>query len=188
MIHPKYLYQPPKKGCRPVLALWGRNRHLNDHPSLNVMWPRLLVVCLSTWPSTLIALAFYGYRFFDPKVLYQGSLTFDWVWKQRWPHGKRWFISLMTEVGYPILYHFSLILGVFSHLAPDVIYKSSRVLALLECWGLTTWCCKPFEYLVPTVQFSIALFYCRPWWKAGGLFKRIGPRQTLSLLEANVFI
>ena len=56
---------------------------------------------------------------------------FNWVWKQGWPRGKRWFISLMTEVGYPILYHFKLILGVSSHLAPDANHKSSRVSVIL---------------------------------------------------------
>ena len=99
------------------------------------MWLRSPAV---TRLSTLIASAFLlpsvvipGHRLFDSKVLHWGSLPFDWVWKQGWPRGKRWFISLMTEVGYPILYHFNLILGVSSHLAPDANHKSLRVSVIL---------------------------------------------------------
>ena len=38
----------------------------------------------------------------------------------------------MTEVGYSILYLFNLILGVFSHLAPDLIYKNSETFKILS--------------------------------------------------------
>ena len=51
---------------------------------------------------------------------------------RHWPHGQRWFISLMKEAEYPILYHFNLSLGVSSHLAPDVIHKNSRVSVILQ--------------------------------------------------------
>ena len=34
----------------------------------------------------------------------------------------------MKEASYPILYHLNLILGVFSHFAPDVIYKKLKSL------------------------------------------------------------
>ena len=67
----------------------------------------------------------------------------DWlwteVWLRHWPRGQRWFISLMKEAGYPILYHFNLILGVSSYLAPDVIHKtqeSSWFSNVLELGGL----------------------------------------------------
>ena len=51
--------------------------------------------------------------------------------KAKVPHGKYWFISLMTEIGYPILYHFNLILGVSSYLALDVIHKSLETSEIL---------------------------------------------------------
>ena len=38
------------------------------------------------------------------------------------------------------------------------------------------------------VQFSTALFYFRPWWRARDPSKRIWPCRALSLLEANVLI
>ena len=37
---------------------------------------------------------------------------------------------MMMEIDYPILYYFNLILGVSSHLAPDVIHKSSKVFVI----------------------------------------------------------
>ena len=37
----------------------------------------------------------------------------------------------MKEADYLILYHFNLSLGVFSHFAPDVIHKNSKVFAIL---------------------------------------------------------
>ena len=64
IIHPEYLHQPPKKGCRPVLALFVRFVNANV---AQVAWGLFV---LSTWLSTLIALAFLAYRIFNPKVLY----------------------------------------------------------------------------------------------------------------------
>ena len=64
MIHPEYLHQPPKKSRRPVLALLVRLENANV---AQVAWGLFV---LSTQPSTLIALAFLGYRLFDLKVLY----------------------------------------------------------------------------------------------------------------------
>ena len=43
----------------------------------------------------------------------------------------------MTEVGYPILYHFNWILEVSSYLAPDVIYKNPRFFVVFQ--GIWTW-------------------------------------------------
>ena len=63
-VPPEYLHQPPKKGCRPVLALFVRFVNANV---AQVAWGLFVV---STRPSTLIMSAFLGYRLFDPKVLY----------------------------------------------------------------------------------------------------------------------
>ena len=43
------------------------------------------------------------------------------------------------EVGYLILYHFNLILGVFSYLAPDSVYNGSRISVIhLKIYYYTT--------------------------------------------------
>ena len=115
-----------KKGCQPVLALLVR------FINANVAQVAYGFFVLSIQSSTLIALVFLGYRLFDPKVLYWGNLTLEWVWMQEWSRGKYWFISLMTEVGYPILYYFNLILGDSFHFAVDANHKSSRVFVIFS--------------------------------------------------------
>ena len=73
MIHSEYLHQPPKKGCQPVLALFVRFVNANV---AQVAWGLFVHY---TQPSILIVSAFLDYRLFDPKVLYLGNLTLDWI-------------------------------------------------------------------------------------------------------------
>ena len=131
-------------------------------PVINVLWLRLPTVYLcfplgpqfwshrlfSFWAFLRVAalealkrgwhcIVILGYRLFDSRVPHWRSLTFDCVWTQGWLCEKHLCIFLMTEVAYPILYDFNLILGVSSHLAPDAIYKSSepsKILPKIYCF------------------------------------------------------
>ena len=64
VVPPKYLHQPPNKGCQLVLAFWGPYQRsqlvLNDYPSCHVKRDMTQVAfgLLCTRPSTLIALDF----------------------------------------------------------------------------------------------------------------------------------
>ena len=141
VVRPEYLLQPPKQGL-PTGTNPLRSQQVFEWFSflfqLNVMWLRLPAVHLCSLISERSVALTLLTRLESPLGPQPWSrwpffFNFNWIWKQRWPCGKRWFISLTTKVSFPILYHFNLILGVFSYLASDVIHKNSRVSVVFQC-------------------------------------------------------
>ena len=123
VVFPEYLHQPQNKGRRPVLALWGSYQRsrlaLNNYPSCSIKPDMTQVAC-----SLFVHLAFnFDWFGFSLSRFSQRSSALLKHWGGA-DIALQFLVigSSIKEVGYPILYHFNLVLGVFSYLFPNVIH------------------------------------------------------------------